>query len=245
MNNLALKTERTDIADIMEKVLLTGDLSSLTSEQRIIYYNRVCESVGLNPLTRPFEYIRLNGKLVLYARKDATDQLRDLRQVSIESVDVKLIGDVYVVVAKAKAGDRLDSSTGAVSIKGLSGDMLANAYMKAETKAKRRVTLSICGLGILDETEVETIPGAKTSSQPIVQKQEALVVNNEEPVVASGTGDHGSYIIKVGKKYVGKKLSEVPENDLLNYANWLSKQDNRTPEAEEFLNAVDAYVGGV
>jgi len=27
--------------------------------------------------------------------------------------------------------------------------------MKAETKAKRRVTLSICGLGMLDETEVE------------------------------------------------------------------------------------------
>jgi hypothetical protein len=29
------------------------------------------------------------------------------------------------------------------------------------TKAKRRVTLSICGLGMLDETEVETIPGAE------------------------------------------------------------------------------------
>ena len=32
--------------------------------------------------------------------------------------------------------------------------------MKAETKAKRRATLSICGLGLLDETEVSTIPGA-------------------------------------------------------------------------------------
>ena len=29
--------------------------------------------------------------------------------------------------------------------------------MKCETKAKRRVTLSICGLGMLNETEVETI----------------------------------------------------------------------------------------
>jgi hypothetical protein len=37
----------------------------------------------------------------------------------------------------------------------------ANAIMKAVTKAKRRVTLSICGLGFLDETEVETIPEAK------------------------------------------------------------------------------------
>jgi hypothetical protein len=30
--------------------------------------------------------------------------------------------------------------------------------MKAETKAKRRVTLSLAGLGWLDETELETIP---------------------------------------------------------------------------------------
>jgi hypothetical protein len=30
--------------------------------------------------------------------------------------------------------------------------------MKAETKAKRRVTLSICGLGMLDESEVESLP---------------------------------------------------------------------------------------
>jgi hypothetical protein len=37
---------------------------------------------------------------------------------------------------------------------------MANALMKAETKAKRRVTLSICGLGMLDESEVESIPGA-------------------------------------------------------------------------------------
>src|SRR6185312_3719783 len=33
--------------------------------------------------------------------------------------------------------------------------------MKAETKAKRRVTLSICGLGMLDETEVDSIPDAR------------------------------------------------------------------------------------
>ena len=33
--------------------------------------------------------------------------------------------------------------------------------MKAETKGKRRVTLSICGLGMLDETEVGSIPDAQ------------------------------------------------------------------------------------
>ena len=42
----------------------------------------------------------------------------------------------------------------------LKGEALANAMMKAETKAKRRATLSICGLALLDELEVETIPNA-------------------------------------------------------------------------------------
>lgn len=34
----------------------------------------------------------------------------------------------------------------------------ANAVMKAETKAKRRVTLDAVGLGLMDESELETIP---------------------------------------------------------------------------------------
>ncbi|EOV0478051.1 hypothetical protein ACOIM4_001927, partial [Campylobacter coli] len=45
--------------------------------------------------------------------------------------------------------------TGALNIKNLGGDNLANAIMKAITKAKRRVTLSICGLGMLDESELD------------------------------------------------------------------------------------------
>ncbi|MEK9723282.1 MAG: hypothetical protein VW405_07335 [Rhodospirillaceae bacterium] len=70
--------------------------------------------------------------------------------------------DVFVVTAIAadKTG-RTDAATGAVAIGNLTGESLANALMKAETKAKRRVTLSLCGLGMLDESEVETIPDAQ------------------------------------------------------------------------------------
>jgi hypothetical protein len=57
---------------------------------------------------------------------------------------------------------------GATSIKGLAGDNLVNAKLKAITKAKRRLTLSICGLGFLDETEIETIPGAAIEIQSSV-----------------------------------------------------------------------------
>jgi hypothetical protein len=44
-----------------------------------------------------------------------------------------------------------------VSVAGLRGEALANAQMKALTKAKRRATLSICGLGFLDETDSEAV----------------------------------------------------------------------------------------
>lgn len=143
-------------AATVEAVLLGGDLSKLTPEQRLSYYQAVTKSLGLNPLTKPFDFITLNGKLTLYAKRDCTDQLRSLRNISITITDRSVLGDVYIVTARASTPDgRTDESTGAVSIKGLAGDALANAYMKAETKAKRRVTLSIAGLGMLDETEAQ------------------------------------------------------------------------------------------
>jgi hypothetical protein len=148
-------------ATAIEQVLIGGDLSKLTPDQRLVYYKNVCESVGLNPLTKPFDYLTLNSKLVLYAKRDATDQLRKIHGVSLRITARDTIEGVYVVTASAsdKHG-RVDESTGAVNIASLKGDNLANALMKAETKAKRRVTLSICGLGMLDETEIETIPEA-------------------------------------------------------------------------------------
>ena len=146
----------------IEQVLVAGDLAKLTGDQRLAYYQRLCETLGLNPLTQPFQYLQLSGKLVLYATKSCTEQLRQLHGVSITSVTSAQVGDVYVVTAAAtdRAG-RTDCATGAVSIAGLKSDALANALMKSETKAKRRVTLSLCGLGMLDESEVETIPNAQ------------------------------------------------------------------------------------
>ena len=164
-------------ADVIEAVVAQGDLSKLTPQQRVDYYLKVCDSLGLNPATRPFEYIVLNGRMVLYARKEASDQLRQSRGVSVMITGREKVEDIYVVTAKATIDWRTDESIGAVNIGGLKGDALANALMKAETKAKRRVTLSICGLGFSDETEVETIPGAK----PVVVDAQTGEIKQEVP----------------------------------------------------------------
>jgi len=163
-----------DAGAIAEQVAIVGDLSKLSPDQRMAYYGEVCKSVGLNPLTRPFQYIQLNGKLTLYTTRDATDQLRRLQQVSITIVARERIEDVYVVTARATTRDgRSDESTGAVALGSLKGENLANALMKAETKAKRRVTLSICGLGWLDESELDTVRDAR----PVAVNDKGIIVD--------------------------------------------------------------------
>ncbi len=153
--------ELVKIDNAIEKVLIQGDLASLSMNERISYYNSVCKSLGINPLTKPFEYIKLNNKLTLYSTKNATDQLRNVYHISITIASAEMKGDVYIVIARATdPTGRADEDIGVVYTKGLAGDMFSNAIMKAYTKAKRRVTLSICGLSVLDESEVDSVKGA-------------------------------------------------------------------------------------
>ncbi len=182
---LAIRGDGEVPAELQEKVLMGGDLSKLTIPERLSYYKAVCESVGLNPLTRPFEYLVLDDRLVLYARKDCTDQLRELHGISIEIASRERVEDLFVVTARARnLTERVDESIGAVpavkedgdwktsqsgkryfqgngTYKPLNLEARSNAMMKAETKAKRRVTLSICGLGVMDESELDGLPNVK------------------------------------------------------------------------------------
>ncbi|MDZ4876722.1 MAG: hypothetical protein CLLPBCKN_006157 [Chroococcidiopsis cubana SAG 39.79] len=172
----------------IESVLIGGDLSQLSNSDRLKYYSRLCESLGLNALTQPFAYIRLNGKLKLYALREATEQLRKIHHVSVRIQARELVADsIYVVTSQASLPDgRCDESIGAVSIAGLQGEALANAVMKAETKSKRRVTLSICGLAILDETEVDSIPNVQSEQETgRIDSNEANIGRVSRPLASS------------------------------------------------------------
>ena len=147
-------------SELLEKVVIQGDLEKLSPIERVDYYRRVCNSIGLNPLTRPFEYIKLQGRLTLYAKKDATEQLAAQHSISISLNEGQILDDVYVVRARAAQETRHADATGVVPIDGLKGETKANALMKAETKASRRAVLRLVGLGWLDESEIESIPDA-------------------------------------------------------------------------------------
>lgn len=176
---------REEAATALDTVIATNDLAKLTAAQRLAYYGARCRALKLNPELRPFQYLVLDKKMVLYADKGCADQLRGIWKVSV-TTKAELVGDCYMVTATASLPDgRTDQDIGAVSIiepdtirrwdndtsgwrydanpragKRIQGDALANAIMKATTKAKRRVTLSICGAGLPDEEDVVEQEGA-------------------------------------------------------------------------------------
>jgi hypothetical protein len=221
--------------EAIEKVLLTGDLAQLTVDQRLAYYKSVCESLGLNPLTQPFGYISFEGRLQLYARKDATEQLRKRHSVSITELKPESKDGVYLVTVKAQdGGGRTDMATGAVATtyttdtgvtKQYVGVGLANAIMKAETKAKRRVTLSICGLGVMDESEIEDLiprPPQLTNGNDVIQRNMAAAAANVDPAnpldqpppMTKVNGELGDTVVHIGKaegNMLGRKVSELPD----------------------------------
>lgn len=144
--------------DIITSLVINGDISKLSAQQRVHYYKQFCEKLGLDPLLQPFRILRLHGKEILYCDRGGAQQLNKLHKVSHEIKARETVNNCYVVTAQASTPDgRRTESIGAVPIANLKGESLCNAMMKAETKAKRRATLDLLGLGILDETEVEAI----------------------------------------------------------------------------------------
>jgi hypothetical protein len=143
-------------------------LVSLQPAQKVAYYNYRCSQAGLDPAAKPFDLLKLNGKEVLYANAQCTQQLCAIHKLSTQVTHREKMDDIYLVSVRVTGADgRLSENQGAVAVAHLKGDALANAVLKATTKAIRRAVLSHVGLGMLDETEVETIPGARV--EPMVQ----------------------------------------------------------------------------
>lgn len=217
----------------IENLLINGNLESLNEKQRIEYYSKVCESLGLNPLTKPFDYIKLSGKLTLYANKNATEQLRKIYKVSIVNISTTKVGDVLVTKCKVQDGTgRTDVGTGAVAVEKLKGDAYANAIMKNETKAKRRATLSICGLGMLDESELETIKDAY-----VVPEKDAM----SDKQITQTRRDEGSEFKKVLKDNGIKNGKAFQE-----FANIKSMNDVRAylDDMSALLEKIDEFKKG-
>lgn len=158
------QTIATQEAAVTESLILYADLSALAPKDKVLYYIGYCNRLGLDPFTRPFDILRLNGREVLYLTRSGAQQLNKLHGVSHDITGRRVIegADIYEVTCKASLPDgRHTESIGAASVANLKGEAYCNSMMRAETKAKRRSTLDLIGLGILSEEETESIPDAQ------------------------------------------------------------------------------------
>lgn len=176
--------------DILDSLVINGDISKLTAPQKVEYYKIYCSRIGLDPMTQPFMILKTKEKETLYCTRSGAAQLNKVHAVSHKIMSREEFKDCYVVTAKASLPDgRETESIGAVSIYkeggewkrspsgnnffekngqmiALAGEELANAIMKAETKSKRRATLDLLGLGVMDESEIGNIADAQTMDIP-------------------------------------------------------------------------------
>jgi hypothetical protein len=158
---------------VLAKVILSGDLTDLSETEQASYVIRLCQRLKLDPTTQPFRLLKQQvpspsgGKktqVILYATKNATEQLCAKWNISTElsEIDISKVNETQLCRSTCKASlpeGRFTSAIGAVSMDGLRGEAVANALMKCETKATRRAVLRLMGLGMIDETEAETLPG--------------------------------------------------------------------------------------
>ena len=228
------QNQQTSIAN---QLILQGDLSKLSASDKVKYYNGYCERMGLDPFTKPFDILRLNGKEVLYCTRSGTQQLNKLHKVShlITSRDTNQEAGVYIVTSKASLPDgRCTESIGAVNIAGLKGEAYANAIMKAETKAKRRATLDLLGLGVLDESEAESIPNATTVAlQTMVEALPQMEVESVEVIEEDEQLSIGRLMIAIKKAESVTELKQIYEaNKHKVETNAFVKQELKTKKNE-------------
>lgn len=247
--------EKVDLAQIapdeeqgtLSEIVMRGDLSKLTFKQRHEYVNTLCAIWKLDPLTKPFDWIDLDKKLVLYLNKGGTEQLRRVHGISVIKVEKSREGDMFFVTAYGKdASGREDVATGAVSLvtpeksyfdktkkqrvvvdlggQPLSREAEINAILKCESKAKRRLTLSMGGLGMPSEDDIEDMKAVMKDVTPLEETAaQAEQIVEEAQINKKGTfkvGDDFKTGLEVHQLIADKIDAIASFEDLESYLAW-------------------------
>lgn len=147
--------------DIITKYIVDGgDLSYVTPTELAVIYLSVCDAYNVPAAVHPFDLIknRQTGKLNLYANKNCATALGQNHQVSIVKSEQDQVGDNFTIMHFLQDRDgRTGVGFAAVSTRGMVGDNLSNLLMKCDTKAYRRGILRMYGIGMNDESELDTM----------------------------------------------------------------------------------------
>jgi hypothetical protein len=191
-----------DAAGALAHVLGTGDLHQLTNAQRVAHYINLCRTSGLNPLSRPYQWIEFQESegaapvLTLYFKPTAAAQALRNHHISVHYPRREIVGELFVCEAHGTAPDgRQGVGTKYVPLVGKYGRLkdrrLANALMSAETGALRRLALNMgvaSGLDVDDEGHVRHVyvDGTGAVLEAPTEEQRHLA---EHPEVAAAIGE--------------------------------------------------------
>lgn len=156
--------------ETLDKMLNDNDFRGFTPPERRVILLAMCKKHHIDPIVRPFGFVRMSdGKVMLYAFKSGADALAATYHLSQESMTREVVNNTMIVQTEFVDQDYLASGgkkgrkkigTGAASMD-IKGKAFENAAKKAETQAARRAILSMVCPGVMDETEILDIPGAR------------------------------------------------------------------------------------
>ncbi len=223
----------------ISKLVLNGDMKGLSDAQKVDYYAYRCQQAGLDPAAKPFDILTLNGKMILYANAACTQQLTSNRKLSHQVTNRELVDGIYCVFVRVTDSEgRNTENMGAVPIDNLKGEAKANAMLKATTKAIRRAVLAHCGLGMMDETETETIPGAKMEPASALAAPQPPKENSK---ASWSIEDLEEFEITKDRAYVAFKIAGKTLEQFNEFSSKWHERKNTDP-AEKVLTAFDAIV---
>lgn len=179
-----------EVGVAVQRIAAQGkDTRALSHEERVATLAALSKALGLNPLTNPVRFLPMQGGEVLYVTRQATDQIAARLRLNRETVvgpEVREVGTnirmVFCQVRVTAPDGRSEMATATLPLKDPCNDL-----MKCETKAKRRATLSLAGLGLLTEEETETIPGARreeparAAGAPLTTREGIAALGIEQP----------------------------------------------------------------
>lgn len=231
----------------IEEALMIGDLSKMSPEMRVQFYVGACQSIGLNPYTKPFDAIKGDdGAVSLYANKTCTEQLRRIYNVSLRTLSRERMDGLYVVTVLARLPNgREEEAIGAVPLEEprgqwktsqngkryfeqtkaangapifdpLSGTALANALKKAETQAKRRATLGICGLGFADAESAMGAPVQFDAEHGTFEQERlapALMAEQRKPLTEHVADIWGDTVVEPAVEPQDAPIVEAPPEE--------------------------------
>lgn len=143
-------------------LMVTGDLSKMTMVQKAQFLYKLAKAEGIPPFPPPYAIGKDNmGKEKIISTKNRAESLRKRDGISTKTLykgplrmGSEFNMEYYEVEVEGSTRDgRTATGTGVNYIKGAMGQELANKIMGCETKAQNRVTNSLSGSGLMDETE--------------------------------------------------------------------------------------------